>query len=61
MTFVRMAQVLKDTINNAWCAVPLCWYSELDNRSHRKLQQAIEENQKVMAWHGQRDIPVEVK
>ncbi|MCG9479272.1 MAG: cobalamin B12-binding domain-containing protein [Actinomycetia bacterium] len=57
---LRMAQVLKDTINNAWCAVPLCWYNELDNRSHRKLQQAIEENQKVMAWHGQRDIPVEV-
>ncbi|MDD3776997.1 MAG: cobalamin B12-binding domain-containing protein [Actinomycetota bacterium] len=57
---LRMARVLADTINNAWCAVPLCWYNELDNRSHRKLKEAIAENQQVMAWHGQRNIPVEV-
>ncbi|HEY5500520.1 MAG TPA: hypothetical protein VIK09_00895, partial [Candidatus Humimicrobiaceae bacterium] len=47
-------------INNAWCAVPLCWYNELDNRSNRTLEESIYENQSVMAWHAQRDIPVEV-
>lgn len=57
---VKFAQVLKDTINNAWCAVPLFWYSELDKRGPRKLKAAIEENQQVMKWHGERNIPVEV-
>ncbi len=57
---LKMAKVLVDNINNAWCAVPLCWYNELDNRSKRKLVDAIRENQKVMEWHGKRNIPVEV-
>lgn len=56
----RFAQVLQDTINNAWCAVPLFWYSELDKRGPRALKEAIIENQQVMAWHGERNIPVEV-
>jgi len=57
---LKMARVLADNINNAWCAVPLCWYNELDNRSGRKLEDAIKENQQVMKWHAQRGIPVEV-
>lgn len=57
---IKMAKVLLDNINNAWCAVPLCWYNELDNRSERKVEESIAENQSVMKWHGQRDVPVEV-
>ncbi len=57
---IRMAEVLRDNINNAWCAVPLCWYNELDSRSERKLENAIAENQSVMRWHAERDIPVEI-
>ncbi|WP_352418805.1 cobalamin-dependent protein [Proteiniborus sp.] len=57
---IRFAEVLKDIINNAWCAVPLFWYSELDKRGPRTLKDAIIENQQVMAWHGERNIPVEV-
>lgn len=57
---LRFAEVLQNTINNAWCAVPLFWYSELDKRGPRKLKEAIIENQQVMAWHGERGIPVEV-
>ncbi len=57
---LRLAQVLKDTINNAWCAIPLCWYNQLDNRSSRSLEDSIKENQDVMKWHAERDIPVEV-
>lgn len=56
----KMAEILLRTIKNAWCAVPLCWYNELDNRSNRELKQAITENQQVMKWHAERDIPVEV-
>ena len=57
---VRMAGVLVNNINNAWCAVPLFWYNELDNRSGRKLEQSITENQSLMKWHGSKNIPVEV-
>ena len=31
------AELLKDTINNAWGATPLLWYSELDGRSKRSI------------------------
>ncbi len=57
---IPFAEVLNETINNAWCAVPLFWYSELDGRGPRKVKDAIRENQEVMKWHGKRNIPVEV-
>jgi len=48
------------TIHNAWAAIPLCWYSILDGRSKRSLEEAIKENQHVMKWYAQHNIPVEV-
>lgn len=57
---IKLAGILLDNINNAWCAVPLCWYNELDNRSKRKLREAIKENQSVMKWHAERNTAVEV-
>ncbi len=57
---IPFAEVLNESIDNAWCAVPLFWYSELDGRGPRKLIDAITENQQVMKWHGERNIPVEV-
>ncbi|MCR4429662.1 MAG: cobalamin B12-binding domain-containing protein [Tepidanaerobacteraceae bacterium] len=57
---IPFAQLLQDTIRNAWCAVPLCWYNVLDRRGPRPVEQAIRENQQVMKWHGERGIPVEV-
>lgn len=57
---IRLARILLDSINNAWCAVPLCWYNELDNRSGRKLKESISENQEVIKWHADQGVPVEV-
>lgn len=57
---LKMARVLRENIKNAWCAIPLFWYNELDNRSNRKLVESISENQSVMKWHGLNGIPVEV-
>ncbi|MGD0818895.1 MAG: methionine synthase [Methanomassiliicoccales archaeon] len=56
----RWAEMLHDTIRNVWGAIPLAWYSELDGRSNRTLETAMEENQKVIAWHATRGIPIEV-
>ncbi len=57
---ISFAEVLKNTINNAWAAIPLFWYSELDKRGPRPIKDAIKENQAAMRWHGKRNIPVEV-
>ncbi|HHW04140.1 MAG TPA: cobalamin B12-binding domain-containing protein [Thermoanaerobacterales bacterium] len=57
---IPFAELLQDTIKNAWCAVPLCWYNVLDRRGPRPVKESIEENQQVMKWHGERGIPVEV-
>jgi methylmalonyl-CoA mutase cobalamin-binding subunit len=57
---ISWARLLKDTINNAWCATPLLWYSELDGRSKRPLEKAIIENQENHRWHAKNNIPVEI-
>lgn len=57
---IKWAQLLKYTINNAWGAVPLCWYSQLDGRSRRPLLKAINENQEAIKWYANNNIPVEV-
>lgn len=56
---LKWAAMLHETINNAWCAIPLFWYSRLDGRSHRPLTESIPEVQAVMRWHGDRGIPLE--
>lgn len=57
---LRMARMLRETINNAWCAVPLFWYNVLDGRSDRALRDSIRENMNVVAWHAEQGVPVEV-
>ena len=54
------AKLLVDTIQNAWTAIPLCWYNELDGRGSRKLEVSIEEAQRLIKWHAEQNIPVEI-
>ncbi len=58
--FIKYAEVLTKTIYNAWCAIPLYWFNAMDGRGPWDLQGSIDEHQKVMAWYGERDIPVEL-
>lgn len=58
--FIRYAEVLTETIHNAWCAIPLFWFNQMDGRGPWDLEGSIREHQKVMAWYGQRNIPVEL-
>lgn len=57
---IKWAEMSVETINNAWGAIPLCWYNVIDGRSKRSLREAISENQQTMGWYGERGIPVEV-
>jgi methylmalonyl-CoA mutase cobalamin-binding subunit len=57
---LKFAETLVRSIDNAWCAVPLCWFNELDGRGERKLYQTIVDCQQMIRWHGENNIPVEI-
>jgi hypothetical protein len=57
---LRWAPMLLRAINNAWCAIPLFWYTRLDGRSPRPLREAIPETQGLMRWHAEHGVPVEM-
>lgn len=56
---LRYAEMLVRTIHNAWCATSLFWFNAMDGRGPSPLEQSIREHIELMAWHGERDIPVE--
>ena len=58
--FIRLAEMYIATINNAWCAIPLFWFNQMDSRGPWKLEESIQEHQHVMAWYGKRGTPVEL-
>jgi methylmalonyl-CoA mutase cobalamin-binding subunit len=57
---IEMAELLQRSVKNAWAAIPLSWYNELDGRSDRKFLEAVKENMETIRWHAQRRIPVEI-
>lgn len=58
--FIRLAEMYVETINIAWCAIPIFWFNQMDGRGPWDLEGSILEHQKVMAWYGERNIPVEL-
>ncbi|HEY5731044.1 MAG TPA: cobalamin B12-binding domain-containing protein [Anaerolineales bacterium] len=58
--FIELAEMYVDTINIAWCAIPLFWFNQMDGRGPWDLKGSIREHQKVMRWYGERNIPVEL-
>ncbi len=58
--FIRLAEMYLDTIHNAWCAIPLFWFNQMDGRGPWDLEGSIREHQRVMAWYAERNIPVEL-
>ncbi len=58
--FIRLAEIFVATIHNAWAAIPLFWFNQMDGRGPWSLEGSVREHQKLMAWYGERDIPVEV-
>jgi len=58
--FIRLAEVYLETLHNAWCAIPLFWFNQMDGRGPWDLAGSIHEHQRVMGWYGERGIPVEL-
>ena len=57
---LRLAKVYLETMNIAWCAIPLFWFNQMDGRGPWDLEGSIHEHQNVMSWYGERGIPVEL-
>ena len=58
--FIRLAELYVNTINNAWCAIPLFWFNQMDGRGPWDLEGSIRQHQEVMKWYGEHGIPVEL-
>jgi methylmalonyl-CoA mutase cobalamin-binding subunit len=58
--FIRLAEMYLETIHNAWCAIPLFWFNQMDGRGPWDLEGSIHEHQQVMSWYGRRGVPVEL-
>lgn len=58
--FIRLAEMYVETINIAWCAIPLFWFNQVDGRGPVGLEESIREHQRVMRWYGERNVPVEL-
>ena len=58
--FLRLAKLYKDTINIAWCAIPIFWFNKMDGRGPWGLEESIRKHQEVMSWYGEQGIPVEL-
>jgi len=58
--FIRLAELYVETIRIAWCAIPLFWFNRMDGRGPWDLEGSIREHRQLMAWYGQRNIPVEL-
>ena len=58
--FLRLAAMYQETINIAWCAIPIFWFNRMDGRGPWGLAESIRKHQEVMAWYGEQGIPVEL-
>jgi methylmalonyl-CoA mutase cobalamin-binding subunit len=58
--FIRLAELYAETIHNAWGAIPLFWFNQVDGRGPWDLEGSIREHQRLIAWYGERNIPVEL-
>ncbi len=58
--FIRLAKMYIESINIAWCAIPLFWFNQMDGRGPWDLEGSIRAHQQVMSFYGIRNIPVEL-
>ncbi len=58
--FIRFADLVHETIQNAWAAIPLFWFNKMDGRGPLSLVDSIEQHIDVIKWHAERGIPVEI-
>ncbi len=57
---IELAQLHVDTIHNAWAAIPIFWFNEMDGRGPMDLKSSIKAHLGAIKWHAEKNIPVEI-
>ena len=52
--------MFNETLGNAWAAIPIFWFNQMDGRGPLSPEDSIKEHLKTIKWYGERDIPVEI-
>ncbi len=58
--FIKLAELYQRTIKNAWAAIPIFWFNQMDGRGPLSLKDSIKEHLKAIEWHAKNNIPVEI-
>ena len=58
--FIQFAEIIRETIQNAWAAIPIFWFNKMDGRGPLSLEDSIEQHLTAIRWHAERGIPVEI-
>ena len=58
--FIKLAKLYRETINNAWAAIPIFWFNQMDKRGPLTLKESIKQHLEVIKWYGENNIPVEI-
>jgi len=58
--FIELAKLYKKTIKNAWAAIPIFWFNQMDRRGPLPLKEAIKQHLEAIKWNGENGIPVEI-
>jgi len=58
--FIKLAKLYQNTINNAWAAIPIFWFNQMDGRGPLTLKESIRQHLRAIKWHAKNEIPVEI-
>ena len=57
---IDLAQLYVDSIDNAWAAIPIFWFNQMDGRGPMDIESSIQAHLDAIKWHTERNIPVEI-
>lgn len=57
---IKLAELYLETINNAWTAIPLSFFNEMDGRGPMDLKTSFKVHLDSIKWHAKNNVPVEI-
>ncbi len=58
--FIKLGRLFLETIKNAWAAIPIFWFNQMDGRGPLSLKESIRQHLRAIKWHATNNIPVEI-
>ncbi len=58
--FIKLGKLFRETIQNAWAAIPIFWFNQMDGRGPLSLKESIKQHLEAIKWHAENKIPVEI-